>query len=290
MNSVSDIWYDSKDGLRLYARDYNNTNAQATILCLHGLTRNSKDFAYLGEYLSDRYRVIAVDQRGRGASEYDSDPSRYHPMVYVGDVITLLDHLAIERVILIGTSMGGLMSMVLCSMVASRIQAVVLNDIGPDIDPQGLQRIKSYVNSSGSFLSWEAAVAKVRKDNSHEFPRLTPTQWLEFTQNLYYENEQGGVQLACDSAIFRSLNDEQAQSMDLWPFFHSMIPIPTLLIRGASSDILSPDCVEKMKKQKPDLEFVEVPMCGHAPFLNEPESIHAIDNFLSALQGNGKLS
>jgi pimeloyl-ACP methyl ester carboxylesterase len=283
MNGYKDIWYQSADGLRLYARDYAHSEPQATILCMHGLTRNSADFAQLCEHLSDRFRVIAVDQRGRGLSQYDHDPSRYNPMVYVQDMITLLDHLALDKVVLIGTSLGGLMAMIMTSMQPQRVAGVVLNDIGPDVNPVGLERIKSYLGRSTPAADWAEAVAQVKWLLGTELPRLNDQQWLDFAHNLYRENDQGMLALAYDPAISTPLDNgnEDASAVDLWPAFTAMLSIPVLLIRGACSDILALDCVEKMQQQKPDMQYVEVTECGHAPLLNEPECVSAIDHFLS---------
>ena len=160
MSNYTDVWYQSTDGLKLYARDYpcraGGVAQKATILCMHGLTRNSADFAGLAEHLSERFHVLSVDQRGRGRSEYDSVTSNYTPIIYVQDMFTLLDHLGLGEVILVGTSMGGLMSMLMAAMQPGRVRAIVLNDIGPELDPRGLERIKSYVGKSRPVSNWES--------------------------------------------------------------------------------------------------------------------------------------
>lgn len=288
MKGFSDVLFRSVDGLSLYARDYNAVESNAAVVCLHGLTRNSADFSHLGERLGDRYRVIAVDQRGRGRSQYDDDPARYQLPVYVQDTVTLLDTLALESVILIGTSMGGLMSMMLSAMYPHRVRGVILNDIGPQVDPRGLQRIQSGLGKSSPVSNWKEAVAYVKKVNGRELPRLNEQQWLAFARNVYRENATGQLQLAYDSAIADVLIEGKSDAVapDLWPLFDAMAVIPTLLIRAENSDILSERCVEKMRQRKPDLDFIEVSQCGHAPLLNEAECLEAIERFLDSLVRN----
>ncbi len=152
MTDYRDLWYQSPDGLKLYARDYPGP-AGSTLppaLCMHGLTRNSADFAALADQLSASRRVLSVDQRGRGLSDYDSNTNNYTPATYVQDMFALLDGEGIDRVVLVGTSMGGLMSFLMAAMQPERIAAMIINDIGPEIDPTGLARIQGYVGKSGS--------------------------------------------------------------------------------------------------------------------------------------------
>jgi len=289
MTNYTDIWYDSNDGLRLYARDYacRGDKEQGTILCMHGLTRNSADFAGIAEYLSERYRVISVDQRGRGNSGYDNDISHYTPATYVQDMFTLLDKLDLDRIFLIGTSMGGLMSFLMLAMQPQRFIGSVINDIGPEIDPAGLARIKSYVGKSTAVTSWDEALAQAKSINQIAFPDFTKEQWWEFTRGLY--REQHGVPvLAYDPAISQPMDDEESGAVppDLWPILEASSSIPMLVVRGADSDILAPSCVEQMKERHPKLQAAEIANRGHAPTLTEPEAIAAIDNFLGLLNSN----
>lgn len=287
MAEYEDIYYQSGDGLRLYARDYTHSSPRATILCMHGLTRNSADFAGIADHLAPHYRLIVVEQRGRGNSAWDSNPSNYQPAVYVQDMFTLLDHLGLEKVVLMGTSLGGLMSMIMVLMQPQRFSAVIMNDIGPVINPAGLERIKDYVGKSVSVSSWEDAVAQQKDVNGKEFPDFSDAQWLEFARALYRENDEGVPVLAYDPAISKPMNEAQDEAVppDLWPAFEAMKPLPVLLIRGVLSDILAPECVAEMRSRKPDLVVAEIPARGHAPILDEPASIGAIDPFLEdALQ------
>jgi len=286
MDNYNDCWYHSNDGLRLYARDYHCHDSDnpdpPTILCMHGLTRNSADFAGLADHLYERFRVIAVDQRGRGRSEYDGDAGNYNPQVYVQDMFTLLDHLKVARVTLIGTSMGGLMSFLMAAMQPERIKAMIINDIGPEVDPGGLARIKGYVGKSAQVTNWDEAVAQCRAINESAFPDFSDEQWRDFARGMFCE-EDGIPVLAYDPAIAQSLDEERVDVAppDLWPVFERCASKPMLLIRGADSDILAPACVARMRDCHDALQVAEIPRRGHAPTLTERTSLVAIDAFLS---------
>lgn len=283
MPGFEDIWYESADGLKLHARDYGHAAPRATVLCMHGLTRNAADFEELAEALQADYRVIAVSQRGRGLSAWDPDPSRYNPLVYTRDMFTLLDKLGIPRVMAIGTSMGGIMSIIMAAMRPQAFSAVVLNDIGPEIDPRGLTRIRGYVGQIPPVDSWAAAEAQVRALNAHVFPHWGEAEWRRFARKIYQEGAGGVPRLAHDPRISESLKVDPAQpAPDLWPAYAALGPIPTLVIRGATTDILAPECVAEMRRRKPDLKVVEVPGIGHAPMLDEPVARRAVLEFLAA--------
>lgn len=285
MHDYEEIWYQSQDGLRLFARDYVNADAQITLLCMHGLTRNSADFSDLCEWLQPRYRVIAVDQRGRGRSAYDPEPANYNPGVYVRDMFTLLDKLALDRAVMIGTSLGGLMTMIMAALQPQRVQAAVLNDIGPVVDPAGLERIKRYVGKTSEISSWQDAIAETRTINGLAFPDWQDDDWLKFARNLYREKADGTLELAYDPAIAQPMleSEENAVPPDLWPAFAALKDIPTLVVHGVLSDILSSQCVQEMQARKPDLRVAEVPRRGHAPTLDEPEAREAIQQFLASI-------
>ena len=277
-----DVFYAADDGLRLYARDYRHPAPQATVLCLHGLTRNSADFEPLAPALNDAFRVVAVDQRGRGRSEYDPDPSNYNALVYSRDMLSLLDHLDVERVVLIGTSMGGIISLVMGSQAKHRINGVVLNDVGPEIDARGLERIRSYVGHQAAVTTWAEAAAQVEATNGIAFPGYGPSDWDAFARRLYREGPDGVPVLAHDPAIAESLREASADAPapDLWPAFDALDGIPILVVRGAESDILEPRVVAEMRRRRPDLVAVDVPDRGHAPMLDEPAAYDAIRAFL----------
>jgi pimeloyl-ACP methyl ester carboxylesterase len=251
---------------------------------MHGLTRNSADFAWIAAHLAQTRRVISVDQRGRGRSDYDPVIANYTPVTYVGDMFRLLDELGLARVVIIGTSMGGLMSMLMATMQPARIAGVVINDIGPEIDPAGLARIKGYVGTGHEIRSWEDAVAHTRTINETAFPNYSDEQWLAFTRGLYQEVD-GIPQLAYDPAIAQPMLDDDSDAVppDLWPLFQNMAGIPMLVVRGELSDILARDCVERMRELAPGLKLAEIPDRGHAPMLDEPLAVAAIDAFLTAV-------
>jgi len=171
---------------------------------MHGLTRNSSDFSELAEHLSESYRVISVDQRGRGRSDYDRVVANYTPAIYVQDMFTLLDTLELQSVILIGTSMGGLMSILMCVMQPERFEGVVLNDIGPEVDSRGIERIKGYVGKTKPVTTWEEAIAQQKDINCVAFPSFSDDEWQYFTEGLY--RDEGGVPvIAYDAAIAQPL-------------------------------------------------------------------------------------
>ncbi|MEP5570109.1 MAG: alpha/beta hydrolase [Halioglobus sp.] len=285
MADYSDYYYDSEDGLRLYARDYACRDASqsqpATVLCMHGLTRNSADFADLALHLSAHYRVVSVDNRGRGRSEYDSNSARYTPTTYVQDMFTLLTKLDVDEVILCGTSMGGLMSFMMAAMQPSRIRAMIINDIGPVVAKEGLERLKGYVGKSSPVSSWQDAIAQAKATNSIAFPDFSDAEWEDFTRGIYRE-ENGVPVLAYDPSIAQPMADQEstALSPDLWLLFEAITAVPMLLLRGVTSDILAAETVREMREKHPAMQFVEVPNRGHAPTLNEPVSRAAIDAFL----------
>jgi pimeloyl-ACP methyl ester carboxylesterase len=278
-----ECFYPSGDGLTLYARDYATAGAQApVVLCLHGLSRNSADFESLASRLAGRYRVLVPDQRGRGRSDYDPHSANYQPATYVRDMFTLLEHLGLGEVLVIGTSMGGLMGMMMAALAPARVAALVLNDIGPEVDPTGLARIKSYVGKTAPVGSWAEAVAQARALNAREFPDFDEDQWQRFTRALYRERD-GVPELAYDPAIAAPIAAAESAAVppDLWPLFEGLSQ-PVLVLRGAHSDILSPACAQDMARRGQRCQLVEVPRRGHAPTLEEAEAVAAIEAFLAA--------
>ncbi|WP_031239247.1 alpha/beta fold hydrolase [Asticcacaulis sp. AC466] len=294
MTDFSDIYYASSDGrLPLYARDYGLPQQGSlqgipqngpAILCLHGLTRNSADFHDLAMHLKGRYRVICADQRGRGRSQWDPDAINYQPLIYAADMVRLLDYLSLDRVIVIGTSMGGLMAMILGTMARTRLVAVVMNDVGPELDPAGLARIASYTGKTPPAANWAQAAELAKLTNGVAFPDYGPDDWVAFARRLYTENAEGVPVLAYDPAISGGLKaDTQTPVVppDLWAMWDALAGLPILAIRGALSDLLSARTLEKMAQRHDGLKTVTVPNRGHAPMLDEPEAIAAIDAFLA---------
>lgn len=276
--------YEGCDGADLYARHYDNKAALHTVLCLHGLTRNSADFAALAECLSSEYSVIVPDQRGRGESAWSATET-YNPAVYVQDMWKLLDYFGLDCVILIGTSMGGLMSMIMAAERPDRVEAVVLNDVGPEIDPKGLQRIQSYIGTGMEPIRFELALESLRTMNKAVFPDYKDHDWAHFTRKLYRQVDAEHWRLNYDPDIATAIADAASNAVppDLWSLYGALKPLPLLLLRGENSDILSPECFLKMANLHPAARAVTILNRGHAPMLDEPDSLAAIEGFLRTL-------
>ena len=280
----ADRYFTVGDGLKLHYRDYPGSADKPPILCLPGLTRNAKDFADLAERYSPRFRVLAPDFRGRGMSEYDPVPARYLPPTYTHDVIELMDQLAIDQAIFVGTSLGGLVTMLMAVMAPQRIAASILNDIGPEIADAGVDRIKTYVGKGVRFSSWDEAAEIVAANNRHAFEGYEHEDWLRMAQRNCRE-ENGEIVFDYDQAIAQPFNsDAPAPEFDMWPLFSALAQKPLLVIRGAKSDLLSAEALEKMHAAAPHMRSAVVAGVGHAPELNEPEAVAAIDTFLSELE------
>jgi pimeloyl-ACP methyl ester carboxylesterase len=275
-----DRYFTVGDGLKLHYRDYPGSADRPPILCLPGLTRNAKDFADLAERYAPRFRVIAPDFRGRGLSEYDPVPARYVPPTYAHDVIELMDQLAIPSAIFVGTSLGGLVTMLVAVMSPHLIAASVLNDIGPEIDDAGVERIKTYVGTNVRFKSWDQAAETAATNNAHAFENYTRDDWLRMVRRNCRE-DNGEIVFDYDQAIALPFNTPApSQPFDMWPLFAALAQKPLLVIRGAKSDLLSAEALEKMHAAAPNMKSAVVAGVGHAPVLNEPEAVAAIDSFL----------
>ena len=271
------------DGLRLRYRDYPGPAGQPPLLCLHGLTRNARDFAAFAERYSPRRRVIALDFRGRGKSEYDPLPARYTPLTYAGDVLQLLDQLRIDEAVFVGTSLGGLVTMTVAAMAPQRIAAAILNDVGPELSSEGLERIGSYVGKGGPFSSWDEAAKAVAAHSGNAHPNYAHEDWVKMAHRVCRE-EHGRIILDYDPGIAVPFQTKgPAPHVDLWPLFRALGQKPLLVVRGALSDLLSAGAVERMHQAAPDMVSVTVPGVGHAPTLDEPEAVFAIDRFLQAV-------
>lgn len=276
-------YYTSADGLRLHYRDYPGPpDARLTVVCIPGLTRNARDFEDVAPHLADRYRVICVELRGRGLSEYAKDPMTYVPTVYVRDIIALLDAAGLKRVVLIGTSLGGIISMVLATVIPARLLGVVLNDIGPELDPVGLARIGSYVGRAKPIQNWDEAAAAIEAIDGVVFPEYKGEDWVRMARRRFTETPDGGLRADYDTNISKPFI-AGAKAVNLWPFFRAFRMMPVLALRGGHTDLLSVDIFEKMQTEVPHLKRVTVPNRGHAPYLDEPEARGAIDSFLDAL-------
>jgi len=279
----SERYYESDDGLRLYFRDYapRNDNGQAPVVCLPGLTRNSRDFDRLAGRLSDTCRVLCPDFRGRGLSDYDRQWKNYRPRQYALDVIRLLRHNDIGTARLIGTSLGGLVSMLLAELSPASIEAVVMNDIGPEVDPAGLSRIVASAGLLARASSFEEAVRYTRENYQQALPDWSDADWRWYAETTYRQTDEGDYDLNYDRGIGLAVRSGVAGLPgDPWSIFDALQSIPTMVLRGALSDILTPGIVARMRERKPDLLEVTVSNRGHAPILDEPEAYDAITSFL----------
>ena len=273
-------FFESHDGLKLYYRDFGAEQPGTPVICLPGLTRNSRDFEDLANYLSDRRRVLTCDFRGRGFSEYDEHWENYHPPTYVQDTWTLLDHLGIDKVIVVGTSLGGLCAMVMAATNGDRLAGVVMNDIGPEINPAGIARVQEYTGRVPPVKSWEEAAQQSRDIYGDWLPGLNDEDWDKMARRAYRAGEDGVPRLDMDPNIGEAVRKVGPQKGDPWALFDALADKPVTLLWGVMSDILTEDIVDKMKARKPDLNVVPVPKRGHVPLLNEPECLAAIDAFL----------
>jgi pimeloyl-ACP methyl ester carboxylesterase len=284
MRSYTEITWLSPDDLRLYARVYAGPAGRApAVLCLHGLTRNSRDFEDLAPHLARRYRVIVPDLRGRGFSARDPHLHNYQPGIYMADILALLASVDAPRLAVVGTSLGGMLAMMLSVSHPARIAGIVLNDVGPEIDPAGVERIKQYAGRLPPARTWDDAVAQTRTVYGDAWPGLAPDRWAALARRGYREGGAGIIEVDADPKIGEALRAAPAAALDLWPLWKALGGVPILAIRGSLSDILSATTFARMKSEKPDMQSLEVAHRGHVPLLDEPECIAAMDAFLSAI-------
>ncbi|MGZ8281535.1 MAG: alpha/beta fold hydrolase [Allosphingosinicella sp.] len=282
MAEWSDGYWWSNDGLRLHYRDYAGDTSRPPILCIPGLTRNARDFEGVAERLSGDWRVICVDLRGRGESAYAKDPMTYVPLTYLQDLEALIRELALERLVLFGTSLGALMTMLLSMSDSGRIAGALLNDIGPELEQRGLDRIRSYVGRAQNWPTWLHAARSLSEAQHDRYPHWEIDDWLVFAKRLCRLTSGGRILLDYDMRIAEPFKLPGGEvGVDLWPAFRSLAGTPTLLVRGELTDLLSEDTVRKMQAEHPKLELVTVPRVGHAPTLDEPEAQAAIDALLT---------
>jgi pimeloyl-ACP methyl ester carboxylesterase len=287
LGAYTEATINTVDGLRLHVRDYPPLlpATGAPVLCLHALTRNSRDFEAVAPRIAALgRRVIAPDMRGRGRSAYDPDPAHYVPTVYAQDVLTLIDALDVTEAVFVGTSMGGIITMVVAALAPNRIAAAVLNEVGPRLEQAGLARIGAYVGRMPPLESWESAIAAARAISAGVYPAKLDDDafWAAFVRRTFREREDGTVAVDYDPNIALAFTDpETATPVDMTPLFQALAPKPVLCVRGALSDILSVDGVAHMRNIKPDLETVEIEDVGHAPMLDEPQAWDALLDFLA---------
>ena len=276
----------SPDGLSLFARDYAAAAgpAKLPVIAIHGLTRNSADFGAIAPLIAQSgRRVLAVDVRGRGKSDRAPDPMTYQPVNYAHDVLALMEQAGIARAVFLGTSMGGLITMALAAIRSKVIAAAIINDVGPEVAKEGLARIAAYSGQPVDTPTWVEAAAYVKQHNAVAFPHYTDADWDAFARRVFRVGSEGSPELDYDPDIAVPIRAAGARALvpNLWPMFGRLTRArPVLLVRGETSDLLSPAIAAKMRKRAPKMDFVEVPGVGHAPMLDEPEAKAAIFPFL----------
>jgi pimeloyl-ACP methyl ester carboxylesterase len=290
MSAISDHFVTASDGLRLHVREWGERTAGGlSVVCLPGLARTTADFEALGTALAGDAnrprRVLALDYRGRGLSDHDPDPDHYSVAVELDDVLAVLTARAVSSAVIVGTSRGGLVAMTLAAVRPTAIAGVVLNDIGPVIEPQGLLRIKNYVGKLPQPRDFTEGADILRRASGDQFPRLGEADWLAAARRTWREQD-GRLVLAYDPQLARSLAafDPDQPLPALWPQFDALADVPMMVIRGANSDILSVATVEAMRARRHDITILEIPDQGHAPLLAEPDTIARIAAFIAACE------
>jgi pimeloyl-ACP methyl ester carboxylesterase len=276
------FWW-SNDGLRLHYRDYAGGDAaRPPILCIPGLTRNARDFEGLAERLAGAWRVIAIDLRGRGESAYAKDPLTYAPVSYKQDLEALLAELGIERFVLAGTSMGGLLAMHLGAADPARVAGLIVNDVGPELDEIGMARIRSTIGRTSTWPTWVHAARDFAELHKQAFPKWTLEDWLAFAKRMAKIGSAGRIVPDYDMRIAEALRvASPVAGMDLWSAWQALSAVPALVVRGERSDILSAETLARMTASSKRTETVTVRGIGHAPTLDEPEVVAAIDGLLT---------
>lgn len=278
--SYQDIYWESDDGLKLHARDYPSDSDKTPVICIPGLTRNARDFDHLGAGFSGGRRVIMLDLRGRGFSEYAKDSSTYNPKQYVSDIIMLMDELKIPKAVFFGTSLGGVVTMIIAKMHPARVAGVLLNDIGPELDQKGLDRIADHVGQGRSFDTWAHAGRDMAENGGDISPDFTLKDWIAFAKKVYRMNSSGRIKLDYDMKIAEPFDRKGGGSGALWNALENIKEIPTLILRGELSDLFSEEVACKMLEKLNKADLVTVPRVGHAPTLEEPASLDAINQLL----------
>lgn len=271
--------YLAEDGLSLYYREYGDALSPALpIVCLPGLTRNSRDFHRVASRMAGTRRVICPDYRGRGLSDYDPDPANYHPMVHINDIRHLLAVAGLHRAVFIGTSFGGFLIMGLALAAPSAIAAAVLNDVGPVVTKSGLKRIMDYIGRDHPQPDWPTAVKEMKR----MFPNLsfkTDEEWLGGAKGTWREAEDGMLHFNWDLRLAETVA-EARHDFDPWTLFGALRNTPVLAFRGEKSDVFSAEILERMQAEHPELTAVTVPDVGHPLSLSEPKAVEALNEFL----------
>ncbi|HEU4380652.1 MAG TPA: alpha/beta hydrolase [Hyphomicrobiaceae bacterium] len=285
MQGWNDIYFTSRDGLRLYARHYAVPGSvRRPAVCLAGLSRNSRDFHDLAVALSKPDEtgrdVYCLDYRGRGRSQHDADWKNYSILIELNDVLDFMTMRGLHNAAMIGTSRGGLITMLMAVLRPAAIGAAVLNDIGPVIEPEGLARIVAYIGRVPLPATWKEAADLVAEMHRRQFPAVTAQQWAEFARQVF--NDDNGLPApSYDANLAKAISLVAAEVPDLWPQFVALSHAPMLVLRGENSDILSAKTLSEMQLRHPRLDAVTVKGQGHAPLLKDAPTISAVSRFLA---------
>ncbi len=283
--SFRELYYSAQDGLKLYARDYGDRQSSATpVVCLSGLSRNSKDFHDLAMELAAERRVLSLDYRGRGLSEHAPDPQTYTPFMELLDTLAGMDAAGIAHAVIIGTSRGGLIAMLMGSARPTAIRGVVLNDVGPQIEAEGLLRIAGYLTHSPKPESWSHATTIVKQINEAAFTNLTDSEWEAFARRLFRDDDgkpASDYDPKLAELLSRNLTASRGHVPQMWPQFKSLACFPLLAIRGENSDILTRETLDAMSTAAPAMRTLTVRDRGHTPFLTEPGVLSQIERILN---------
>jgi pimeloyl-ACP methyl ester carboxylesterase len=281
MAAYENCYWLSADGLKLHYRLYPGDEVLPPVLCLPGLTRNARDYDALAARLAGRRQVIAVDFRGRGKSDYAKDPMTYVPATYVADVQALLAERGITRFVAVGTSLGGIVTMLLAQAGAG-VAAALLNDVGPEIEATGISRIRGYVGKGSSCPTWMHAARTLQDGHADVYPDWKIEDWLAMAKRVYRLTSSGRIVLDYDLKIaepFKTPGNESGP--DMWAALSSLRAVPVLIARGGRSDVLSQPVAERMLAALDRGELVTLPGVGHAPTLSEPALQEPIDRLLA---------
>jgi pimeloyl-ACP methyl ester carboxylesterase len=285
MIDFTDGYWTSRDGLQLHYRDYAGRADRPPVLCLPGLTRNARDFEDLAQRLAGEWRVICVELRGRGDSGYAKDSATYNPLQYLEDLGELFAQAKLSQVVAIGTSLGGLLTMLLAATGPERLAGALLNDVGPEVDPAGIERIRGYVGQARNFPTWMHAARALAESQGPTFPEASITDWLAMAKRCMVVGSNGRIHFDYDMKIAEPFaTADGASNADMWPAFEALAGRPVTLLRGALSDVLSAATFEQMAKRLPEAVTVTVPKVGHAPTLSEPVAVTAIDQLLARIK------
>jgi pimeloyl-ACP methyl ester carboxylesterase len=281
--AYADGYWQSADGLTLHYRDYPGRDDRPPILCIPGLTRNARDFEPLTDAFAGEWRVICVELRGRGESDYAKDAASYDVRTYVADIDALLAELGIDRFVAVGTSLGGVITMALAARGAP-IAAALINDIGPTIEEAGLARIREIVGQGRSFPTWVHAARSLRETSGSVYPDYQLQDWLRFAKRVMSVGQNDRIVSDYDMKIAETFQQSQGgRSEQLWGAFRALAGRPVCVLRGELSDLLSAATLDEMREALPGLDAVTVPRTGHVPTFEEPESRAALERLLARL-------